>query len=982
MMKRVFLMLIAVVAMGLSAFAQNGLSAGFEEYKLANGMTVYLWVDKEQPNVYGQVSVRAGSIDEPADFTGLAHYLEHMLFKGTQEIGAFDWKKEEPMYKEIIRLYDELSKLRNPKKDKAKREELMKRINELSVEVSKITKGYEFATLIQSIGGTQLNAYTSFDQTVYHNTFPTAQTEKWLKLYADHFRNPVFREFQAEMENVFEELNMRTPNVGYQQFISLYERLLAGSNYARGVMGSPEHLKNPSLTPMIKFFEDWYVPNNMGLLLYGNFDPQEVKPMIEKTFGKMPYKELPKRVPTVPTKLTKNQTSKIKIGYSPSFVWGYEGVKKGHPDELKIDFMLALLNNGYGTGLLDKLGIEGTIGGASASSMSLRDCGMIVIQGSPYYDVSQNTYESDRATERLIMAEVNKLKRGQVPLWLFQSVKDSYLQSLKLMAESAGSKISIATDSYVYGIDMKEYFNMEEKIKAITMDDVKEMANKYFSGYYHTVLFSPGDPKIELFPRANIKRLECPAEGYSEYYKNFVNIPVKESQPRFIDFSDVQEADLFRDGSKLKYVKNEKNDIFSMVIEYKVGTHTDPKLEYAATLLNYAGLQPSMSNNDFRRELAKYGATYGVGAGVNTVQIQINGNEKNLSDIMPLIGRLFLMPKLDNKQIEGVMGSEVQRRMFEKRIPGLITAALMEYIQFGDKSYFIDRIPSKELIFMGQTGYNFLITNADLTKAVQSITSYPVTVHYTGAKPFAEVAEILQGVPKQDVELPAQEEYYRPRVEHKEAQIYFLHNADIQQAEVKIYFPMGDYDKSESVQYEVFNQYFGGGGLNDLCFVNIREESSLAYSTYGIAVGEPLQKTSYFIGSTGTQNDKVNTVIDVYMDLLKNMPVYPSKINDIKTNVKASILDNYISFRAKSRYKEQLQKIGYTEDPAKGMLRELENVDFNTITDFYKKKIKDAPVIIVIHGNRKYIDLKDIEKKYGKVNNVPLNNIFKGGDVF
>lgn len=980
MMKKAFLMLIAVMAMGLNAFAQNDLKDGFEQYTLKNGLKVYLWVDKEKPNVYGQLAVRAGSIDEPADFTGLAHYLEHMLFKGTQEIGTFDWKKEEPMYKEIIKLYDELSKLRNPKKDKARRDELTKKINELSVEVSKITKGYEFPTLIQSIGGTQLNAYTSFDQTVYHNTFPTAQTEKWLKLYADHFRNPVFREFQAEMENVFEELNMRTPNVGYQQFISLYERLLAGSNYARGVMGSPEHLKNPSLTPMIKFFEDWYAPNNMGLLLYGNFDPATVKPLIEKTFGQMPYKELPKRVPTTPTKLTKDQTSKIKIGYSPSVVWGYQGVKKGHPDEFKVDFMLSLLNNSYGTGLLDKISIEGAVGGASASALSLRDCGMIVIEGSPYYDVSQNTYESDKATEKLVMAEINKLKRGQIPTWLFQSVKESMLQSLKLMAESEDAKISIATDSYVYGIDINEYFKMEEKIKAITIEDVKEVANKYFSGYKHTVSFSEGDPKIELFPRSEIKPLECPAEGYSEYYKNFVKIPVKEDKPTFVDFSDIQEAELFRDGSKVKYVKNDKNDIFSMIINYKVGTHTDPKLEYAAALLNYAGVQPSTSNNDLRREMAKYGASYGVGAGVNGFQVQITGNEKDLDKIMPLIGKLFLMPKLDNKQIEGLMGSAVQRRMFEKRIPGLITAALMEYIQFGDKSQFIDRIPSKELIFMGETGYNFLITNADLTKAVQSITSYPVTVHYAGAKPLSEVKELLKGVPKQDVEKPAQPDYYRPRVEHKEPQIYFLHNPDLQQAEVKMYFPMGDYDKSESLQYDVFNQYFGGGGLNDLCFVNIREERSLAYSTYGIAVGNALEKTSYFIGSTGTQNDKVNIVIDVYMDLLKNMPVYPTRINDIKTNVRASIMDNSIDFRSKSLYQEQLKKMGYTEDPAMSQLKELENVDFNTITEFYKKKIKDAPVIIVIHGNKKYIDLKDIETKYGKVNYVPLNQIFKGGE--
>ena len=155
------------------------------------------------------------------------------------------------------------------------------------------------------------------------------------------------------MENVFEEFNLRIPDVRSQQGSALLSNMFKGSSYERDAIGSPEHLKNPSMTPMIKFFEDWYAPNNMGLLLYGNFDPAAVKPLIEKTFGKMQAKKLPERKPTVPTPLTKNEKIKIKLGYSPSIVWGYEGVKKGHPDEFKIDFMLSILNNDYNIGLFD-----------------------------------------------------------------------------------------------------------------------------------------------------------------------------------------------------------------------------------------------------------------------------------------------------------------------------------------------------------------------------------------------------------------------------------------------------------------------------------------------------------------------------------------------------------------------------------------------------------------------------------------------------
>ena len=982
MMKRTFLMLMAFLAVSLGVFAQANLRDGFEEYTLKNGMKVYLWVDKDIPNVYGQVAVRAGSIDEPADFTGLAHYLEHMLFKGTQEIGALDWAKEKPMYEQIIKLYDEKAKLKDPKKDKAKRDELTKKINELSVASSKISKGSEFPTLIQAAGGTGLNAYTNFDQTVYHNSFPAYQMENWLKLYYDHFQRPVFREFQAEMENVFEELNLRTPSIGYQQYITLFEKLFKGSYYARGVIGTPEHLKNPSMTPMIKFFEDWYVPNNMGLLLYGNFDPEQAKPLIEKTFGKMQSKKLPERKPTVPTPLTKNEKIKVKLGYSPSIVWGYNGVKKGHPDEFKIDFMLSILNNSYNTGLFDKLNMEGAIGGVNASSMAMRDCGRIIVEASPYFDVSQYTYESDAATEKLVMAEINKLKRGQIPTWLMQSVKESYLQSLKTISENPETKIHFATESYLYGIPMSEYFNMEEKVKAITVEDIKATANKYFSGNYMTISFSEGDPKIQLFDKAQIAPLQMPDEEYSQYYKDFVKRPVQAPTPKFTDFSDIQSKDLFK-GGKMFYVKNPKNDIFSLTLEYQVGMHTDKKLQYAASLMNYAGTMPNQSNNDLRRELSKHGASYGVGVSDNKFVIQIVGNERDLDKIMPIIFRLCLMPKLDNKQIEAVMGSAVQSRMFEKRIPGIISSALMEYIQFGDQSRYIDRIPSKKLIFVGESGYNFLITNSDLTATIQKVTSYPVNIHYVGAKPMEEVAEILKGtVPTQKTILEPQKEFYRDRVSYTEPEIYFLPNTDIQQAEVTMYFPIGNYDNSQYVDYTAFSRYFGAGGLNNICFSEIREKRSLAYSTYGAVSMNPMNKTSWFIGSTGTQNDKVNTVVDIYMDLIKNMPKFKSYGNNIKTTVMTELAEDYVTFRGKSSYYENtVKKMGFTEDPNKTWYKQAENLTFDNIAKFYDEKIKNAHVIIVIHGNPKYIDIKDIEKKYGKVNRVPISKIFQGGEI-
>jgi predicted Zn-dependent peptidase len=207
-----------------------------------------------------------------------------------------------------------------------------------------------------------------------------------------------------------------------------------------------------------------------------------------------------------------------------------------------------------------------------------------------------------------------------------------------------------------------------------------------------------------------------------------------------------------------------------------------------------------------------------------------------------------------------------------------------------------------------------------------------------------------------------------------------LHNPDLQQATVSLYFPTGDYSNDSEVDYAAFNQYFGGGGLNDLFFLNIREKRSLAYGTGGYAAYNPYNKTSYFISQTGTQNDKVAQVIDIAMNLIDSMPVLPSRINDIKTNVKSEYLSSKPSFRAKSQYLDQLRRVGYTDDPAKINMSKIEALTFDNILKVYSEKIKNRPVIIVIYGDQKNIDTKAIESKYGKINRVPVSKIFKGGD--
>ena len=275
--KKTLFISFLILTLSLSANAQE-----LKAFKLKNGMSVFIWEDTTKPDVFGEVVVRTGSVNDPEEYTGLAHYLEHVLFKGTQKIGALDWEKEKGIYEQIIQKYDEMSE----KTDPAQKEAIGKEINELTIQASNISVSNEFSNLIESIGGTGLNAGTSWDYTVYYNTFPPHQINKWLELASERFVNPVFRTFQNELETVYEEFNRSNDNPSTRSQNFMMKQAFDGHPYSRPIIGLGEHLKNPRLSKLIEFYNNWYVPENMALILVGNVNTKRIMGRIAAAFGK------------------------------------------------------------------------------------------------------------------------------------------------------------------------------------------------------------------------------------------------------------------------------------------------------------------------------------------------------------------------------------------------------------------------------------------------------------------------------------------------------------------------------------------------------------------------------------------------------------------------------------------------------------------------------------------------------------------------
>ncbi len=963
-MKRILVSLL-LVCFAFAVWAQND---NFVQYQLDNGLTVYLWEDHDQPDVQGWTVTRAGAIDEPADATGLAHYLEHMLFKGTQKIGALDWEKEKPHYEEIIRLYDEYAETT----DEAKRLELTKKINEESQEAAKYATVEDFFVLLDGIGATDVNAYTSYDMTCYHNSFPAANMYKWLTIFSDRLIDPVYRTFQAELETVFEEYNRGEDDLSRKLNSTMMAEIFAGSPYERSVIGLPEHLKNPRISKLIEFYNTWYVANNMALIIVGDFDAEATKPMIEETFGRLVSKPLPERSTYPKTSFAGNPSRKFKLGYYPQVIWVYDGVTANHEDLLALQFVVRLLNNSTNTGLLDKLNIDGTVSSAGAGVFALREQGRILVEAVPYYDAAQQMYESNAATEKIVMAEINRLKNGDIPDWLIQTVKAEYAQNYKLAFENSATKMDALVNSFIYNTPIDDIFTENEKIQALTKEDIQRIAKKYFDADHMTLAFDEGDPKKNKLSKPAIKPLDLINNEETEYAKQFKALPQGEVKQTFMDMNDVQVLDI-DENVKLHYATNPKNNIFSLDLIFGVGTEKKPMLEFVTSLMNRAGIMPNIEPQDFRRQLSELGGRCAYGVNGSYFFVSIIGEEEHLAEICQLVQRQMLMPKFDTKQFDAMKGSELSSRFMMSKMDNLQADALRQYVVFGDKSDYIDVVPFMDVYYMDE-----LKLKVEFLDAIK----YALDIHYCGQKPVEEVKDILtKNLPLQEGVMPSTSPEITDKMTYDNTQVYFLANSNVQQATIYFYFNGKPYDKDQSVLFQAFNQYFSGG-FTGIVLDEIREKRSMAYTASGNVIRGPLPgKESYFMGYIGTQSDKAVDAINVFMSLLDSMPEYPERIESIKATLRQNAQVSKPSFRSKTEAYDSWREMGYEVDPAKYNQEAINNLTFEQIKQFYETHIKGQPISIIVMGDPKLIDQKALQEKYGKVVKVSKTKLFAPLDL-
>lgn len=933
-----------------------------KEYRLENGLTVWLNEDHSQPKVFGAVVVKAGAKDCPD--TGIAHYFEHMMFKGTDRIGTLDYESEKVLLDSIAMKYDELAMT----EDTAARARLQKEINELSIRSSEYVIPNEFNRLINRFGGSGLNAATSYDATIYFNTFSPQYMVQWAEINSERLINPVFRLFQSELETVYEEKNMYGDFIGGQVMDTLMARYFGPHPYAYPIIGSTKNLKNPRLTEMHKFFEDYYVASNMALILSGDFDAQQVMPILEKAFSRIRSGNAPKQEKVMLPPFNGRETMKVKfpIPFIKAMGLGFRGVSANHEDQVALNIAVNLLNNANGTGYLDKLMVEHKLMGALAINESMNEAGILAVAIMPKLLI-----QSYSSAEKMVWDEINRVKNGDFSDEMFNSLKLEQKRQYASSLENIDSRATIMMNLFSQGKSWNDYLNEVARIESITKEDVVRVAQKYFSNNYLCVTKSTGKyPKDNLPKPAFSPVVPRNADASSSYAKQLEKIPEQQVAPRIIDFEKDVKTSKLTPLVTLYTTPNPLNDIFTLNISYGIGALEQPELMQLTNYLQLLGTE-SLSFEQFRSRLQSIGSTLAFDVTPDAFVMKVTGFDNHIDETMKLVGDFIRHAKADDKKLRQIVDdAKVSEKAFFKSGDN-VASALLEQVKYGDQSRYLRKLSLSQIK---------KLKGKDMLAIYDKVRSVQCDLHYCGTLPVEKViGTIRQHLPLERTTVASNSPYYRELKQYDRPTVFFIDMPDMAQSIVYGYVK-GDPvdDKASRHASRLFSVYFGGD-MSSLMFQEIREFRSFAYRTsgrYQLPNHAHKGTAGSFTAMLSTQSDKTLDALGVLDSLIREMPLKPERMEAVKQTLVNRINNDYPPFRNLSEKVASARMEGFNRDPAEEFLRDIATMDMQDISRFYREQISGRPVVYVIAGNRKHIDMKKLAE-YGTIIKVKKKDIYK-----
>ncbi|MBI3288608.1 MAG: insulinase family protein [Elusimicrobia bacterium] len=924
---------------------------GVTIHRLGNGLTIYLSPNKGEPRVTFHIAVRAGSKNDPADSTGMAHYLEHMLFKGTSRLGTLDYDKERPQLEAIRALYEQLFKT----KDEAGRAKIYKEIDAANGRASSQAVPNEFDRFYRNIGAEGLNAFTSDEQTVYVVSIPANRLEAWATVEAERFKNPVFRLFQTEIETVYEEKNRSMDNAESIIGDEIEKRLYKAHPYGQQpTLGTIEHLKNPSLAKMYAFYERWYVPNNMALVLSGDFDRAKTLELIRRHFGSwtprplppLPNWELPKPKGVEKYEVKYEAEQKVEIAWLTA--------PRSHADVDALEIMDMIMDNSA-AGLLNLRLNQAQKVKASGSYPALRNDA-----GSWYAWATTKKGQTLEEAEALLMEVVEALKSGDFSEEDVAAVITTFEIAEKGRLEANPNRVTMMADSFISMEPWERAARRLDRLRKVTKADVVRVANKYLGGDRVVVYRRDAKPDIPKMVKPEFSHVSIDPSRESSFMKEILAIPATPLEPRWLVAGrDYQITPA--EGGRLYSTPNPYNDLFALTFYYDRGSRHERELCAAIDLLDLSGAGP-WAADEFKKKLYALGTNISYSCGEQDSSVHISGLDRNLWASLQLMAQRFDWPNVEPGTLEKMIEVELGAREDEKKNPGAVHSALGQVATRGRDSSVLKRLSNAEFKTLSEPR---------LKGIIRDFPSYAARVAYVGNRAPSEVAKLLENDRRRK---PAPARSPLKLLRPSAPRVLFTHR-DMVQSQVGLFAADEVFNPEHVVDYSFYSEFMGGD-MSSVIFQEIREARALAYSAWGghTAATDKGDDTQLW-GRLGCQADKSAEAVKLMLSLFADFPSSEKRFRETAKSIEESYRTSPVPFRSIPG-----TVIGWEDQGIEGGdpgPKRFELVQKYTLPQLetFAKRFKTKPITIWILGHRDRVGLDQL-KSLGEFEEKPLDALF------
>ena len=929
-------------------------------YTLDNGLKVYMTVNKETPRIQTYIAVRVGGKNDPAETTGLAHYFEHLMFKGTTNFGTQNYEIEKPLLDQIEAQFEIYRKTT----DSLERKAIYAKIDSISYEASKYAIPNEYDKLMAAIGANGTNAYTSFDVTCYTEDIPSNQIDNWAKIQAERFENCVIRGFHTELETVYEEKNMsltRDPRKVYEAVLSsLFPHHPYGT---QTVLGTQEDLKNPSITNIKEYYKKWYVPNNMAICLSGDFDPDQMIATIDKYFGGLkPNPDLPKLDLPKETPITAPVVREIlgPDAESVALAWRFPGAADKDVETLQV--VSQILYNGQ-AGLIDlDLTQQQKTLSAYCYPTTMSDYSAFMMQGRPKQGQTLDEVKD------LLLGELKKLREGDFDEKMLEANINNFKLYQMQQLENNDARADMFVESFVNGSDWADEVTALDRMSKLTKDDIVAFANKYLKDDNYAVIYKKQgkDPNEKKMSKPEITPIVMNRDTVSTFLKEIQASVVTPIEPVFLDYSKDLTQLKAKSDIPVLYKQNTTNDIFQLIYLFDMGNNNDKALGTAAQYLEYLGTA-DMTPEEVKSEFYRLACSFFVSPGAKRTYVVLSGLSENMPAAMALFEKLMANAKVNPEAYTNMANDILKSRKDAKLNQMQNFSRLVTYATYGPKSPSTNILTEAELTSMDPQ---------QLVDRIKQLNSFKHRILYYGPNNQDELLAIINKehqAPETLNEIP-EGNNFEPLLT-PETKI-FIAPYEAKQIYMSQVSNKGEkFDPAAESGRQLYNEYFGGG-MNSIVFQEMRESRGLAYSAWAGMLKPSYLTDPYTLRTQiATQNDKMIDAINTFNDIINNMPeseaafklAKDGMIARMRTDrtIKMDVIWDYIS----------AQYLGQNVDSRIKLYNDVQNMTLQDVIDYQNKWIKGRTYTYCILGDKKELDMESL-KKVGPVIELKQEDIF------